>query len=65
MLNREELIAATNMLKRQIENLEDSGSFPEAVMKLRAALAEIEGCVSDLASDVTSRTPRPKTPRRP
>jgi hypothetical protein len=65
MLNREELIAAIEPLKRQIEILASSGRHPEAVTKLRAALAEIEGCVAEMESDVASRTPpRPTMPRR-
>jgi hypothetical protein len=64
MLNREELIAATDLLKRQIEILENSGRYPEAVTKLRAELAELEGCVAEMESDVASRIPRPNAPGR-
>jgi prefoldin subunit 5 len=50
--NRQELIAAADQIKRQIEALESSQRYPKAIPKLRAALAEIEDCVAEMESDV-------------
>lgn len=52
---REELIAAREQIKRQIEILENPLRFydryPEGVAKLRATLAEIENCLAQMELD--------------
>ena len=47
-----ELIAARDRIKRQIEILENpiraSDAYPDGIVKLRAALAEIESCLAGI-----------------
>lgn len=52
---REDLIAAREQIKRQIETLENPlrsyDLYPEGVAKLRATLAEIEHCLAQMEED--------------
>jgi hypothetical protein len=56
--NVHELNEAVAEINRQIVRLHDSGFYPKAIPKLRASLAELEGCVARLGRDA-GQSPHP------